>query len=68
MLIQRASDKAAAVRAKAVANLASVIELWCGQKAGPLHASLGEFRQVSAVQPPDWVVHIQSPCLSMMQQ
>ncbi|KAL3140653.1 hypothetical protein ABBQ32_005219 [Trebouxia sp. C0010 RCD-2024] len=45
MLIQRASDKAAAVRAKAVANLASVIELWCGQKAGPLHASLGEFRQ-----------------------
>ena len=46
MLIQRASDKAAAVRAKAVGNLASIIELWCSQKAGPLAASLGQFRQV----------------------
>ena len=46
MLIQRASDKAAAVRAKAVGNLASIIELWCGQKAGPLATSLGQFRQV----------------------
>ena len=46
MLIQRASDKAAAVRAKAVGNLASIVELWCGQKAGPLAASLGQFRQV----------------------
>ena len=46
MLIQRASDKAAAVRAKAAGNLASIIELWCGQKAGPLAASLGQFRQV----------------------
>ena len=46
MLIQRASDKAAAVRGKAVGNLASIIELWCGQKAGPLAASLGQFRQV----------------------
>lgn len=46
MLIQRASDKAAAVRGKAVGNLASIIELWCGQKEGPLAASLGQFRQV----------------------
>ena len=47
MLIQRASDKAAAVRARAVSNLASLVELWCKQKAGPLAASLGHFRQVS---------------------
>ena len=47
LLIQRASDKAAAVRAKAVSNLAGLIEHWCSQRDGPLHASLGLFRQVS---------------------
>ena len=46
ILIQRASDKAAAVRARAVANLASIIELWCKQKDGPLAVTLGQFRQV----------------------
>lgn len=46
MLIQRASDKAAAVRARAISNLASIIEHWCGQKAGPMAVSMGQFRQV----------------------
>ena len=48
MLIQRASDKAAAVRARAISNLASIIEHWCAQKAGPMAASIGQFRQVDS--------------------
>ena len=47
LLIQRASDKAPAVRAKAVGNLAALIETWCSQQTGPLAATLALFRQVS---------------------
>ncbi len=46
MLIQRASDKAAAVRARAISNLASVIEHRCAQKTSPPASSLSQFRQV----------------------
>ncbi|KAL0028583.1 hypothetical protein WJX79_003483 [Trebouxia sp. C0005] len=45
MLIQRASDKAAAVRGRAISNLASIIEHWCAQTHGPMAASLAQFRQ-----------------------
>ena len=47
LLIQRASDKAPAVRAKAVGNLAALIETWCSQQTGPLAATLALFRQVA---------------------
>lgn len=47
LLIQRASDKAPAVRAKAVANLAALVEQWCSQQTGPMAADFGLFRQVT---------------------
>ena len=60
MLIQRASDKSAAVRARAITNLASIIEHWGAQKSGPLAASIGQFRQV-----PDSINHMLAKLLML---